>query len=67
MLSLRLASWMFQAFRITVVKMSPSGIPSAHSCSYEPPKPWPFVNWGDLRARIEGPSAGCMGAGTARK
>ena len=65
--SLRFASWMSQAFFMIVVNMSPRGMPSVHSISLSPPRPWPFVNWGDLRARMEGPWAGCSDCGTAWK
>ena len=39
MVSRRFASWMSQALRMIVVKMSPSGMPSVQASSSAPPTP----------------------------
>ena len=67
MVSLRFASWIPHAFRIMVVKISPRGMPSVHSSSSEPPRPWPFLSCGERLASMGEPSAGCRAAGTGWK
>ena len=65
--SRRFASWMSQALRMIVVKMSPRGMPSVQASSSAPPTPCPFVSCGDRLERMDGPSAGWRDAGTAWK
>lgn len=66
-LSLRRASWMAHALRMTAVNASPRGIPSTRCSSSGPPRPWPFVSCGERRARIDGPAVGWRWIGVGWK